>query len=152
MTVTVRPASSGVLATGFSVLLGFIIFLAFQSYDASRTGAEDEASIVAQQIQTAQFFSDPTAKALTGELVCYARSVVGPEWDALNNGTLSDSINPWGVAMYRTISTVKPQTATQQSAYDRWMDESSQRQLARAASASTATRESSQRRSGWSCS
>ena len=40
----------GVLATGFSVLLGFIIFLAFQSYDASRTGAEPEATIVAQQI------------------------------------------------------------------------------------------------------
>ena len=33
----------GVLATGFSVLLGFIIFLAFQSYDESRSGAETEA-------------------------------------------------------------------------------------------------------------
>ena len=30
----------GVLATGFSVLLGFIVFLAFASYDQSRTGAE----------------------------------------------------------------------------------------------------------------
>ena len=44
----------GVLATGFSVLLGFIVFLAFSSYDASRTGAEDEAVIVAQQVETAQ--------------------------------------------------------------------------------------------------
>ena len=33
----------GVLATGFSVLLGFIIFLAFDSYDESRSGAEAEA-------------------------------------------------------------------------------------------------------------
>lgn len=33
----------GVLATGFSVLLGFIVFLAFSSYDASRAGAESEA-------------------------------------------------------------------------------------------------------------
>ena len=38
----------GVLATGFSVLLGFIIFLAFDSYDASRSGAEAEATILAQ--------------------------------------------------------------------------------------------------------
>ena len=30
----------GVLATGFSVLLGFIVFLAFESYDQSRSGAE----------------------------------------------------------------------------------------------------------------
>ncbi len=46
----------GVLATGFSVLLGFIIFLAFSSYDESRSGAEAEATIVAQQVQTAQYF------------------------------------------------------------------------------------------------
>ena len=35
----------GVLATGFSVLLGFIVFLAFTSYDQSRSGAEQEALI-----------------------------------------------------------------------------------------------------------
>src|SRR3954466_6302890 len=72
----------GVLATGFSVLLGFIIFLSFSSYDASRAGAEDEATIVAQQIQTAQFLPAPADQELTGELTCYARYVVGPEWNA----------------------------------------------------------------------
>ena len=40
----------GVLATGFSVLLGFIIFLSFTSYDQSRSGAETEALILVQQI------------------------------------------------------------------------------------------------------
>ena len=45
----------GVLATGFSVLLGFIIFLAFDSYDESRSGAETEAITVVQQMETAQF-------------------------------------------------------------------------------------------------
>ena len=30
----------GVLATGFAVLLGFVVFLAFTSYDAARAGAE----------------------------------------------------------------------------------------------------------------
>jgi len=30
----------GVLATGFSVFLGFIVFLAFTSYDESKSGAE----------------------------------------------------------------------------------------------------------------
>ncbi len=33
----------GVLATGFAVLVGFVVFLAFSSYDASRAGAEAEA-------------------------------------------------------------------------------------------------------------
>ena len=56
----------GVLATGFSVLLGFLIFLGFESYDASRTGAETEALTVAQQVQTAQALlptSAPTSRA-----------------------------------------------------------------------------------------
>jgi hypothetical protein len=35
----------GVLATGFSVLLGLVVFLAFESYDQSRTGAEEEALV-----------------------------------------------------------------------------------------------------------
>ena len=121
----------GVLATGFSVLLGFIIFLAFQSYDDARIGAENEATIVAQQIQTAQFLPPDTAKELTGELVCYGRSVAGAEWDAINAGTLGDEINPWGAEMFRTIAKVDPRTATEQSAYDRWMDQTVNRQQAR---------------------
>jgi hypothetical protein len=121
----------GVLATGFSVLLGFIIFLAFQSYDESRSGAETEATIVAQQVQTAQFMPGGSAEELTGELTCYARSVAGTEWDALDEGTLGDSINPWGAEMFLTISKVNPRTATQQSAYDRWMSQTADREQAR---------------------
>ena len=123
----------GVLATGFSVLLGFIIFLSFSSYDASRSGAEAEATIVAQQVQTAQFLPDPAPGELTGELTCYARSVAGPEWDAMASGTLGDSINPWGAEMYLTIKAVNPGTETEQSAYDRWMDQTSAREQARVA-------------------
>ncbi len=121
----------GVLATGFSVLLGFIIFLAFSSYDQTRTGAETEATIVAQQVQTAQFLPRDASPELTGELMCYARSVAGTEWAALNAGTLGDSINPWGAELYRTISTVEPRSATEQSAYDRWMDQTRDREQAR---------------------
>ena len=70
----------GVLATGFAVLLGFVVFLAFTSYDAARAGAEDEALTVAQQVETAQFFPAPVVDELTGELVCYAqcRAVMAP--------------------------------------------------------------------------
>ena len=121
----------GVLATGFSVLLGFIVFLAFSSYDESRAGAETEATLVAQQVQTAQFLPDDVSAKLTGELVCYARSVAGAEWEAQDAGTLGDAVNPWGAEMYRTIKTVEPSSASEQSAYDRWMDQTSDREQAR---------------------
>jgi hypothetical protein len=61
----------GVLASGFALVLGFMIFLAFDSYDDSRLGAEAEANIVAQQVQTAQFLPSDVRGELTGELICY---------------------------------------------------------------------------------
>jgi hypothetical protein len=121
----------GVMATGFSVMLGFIIFLAFTSYDSSRAGASTEATIVAQQIETAQFFDPDTRDQLTAQLVCYARSVAGDEWDRLEDGNLTQSINPWAATMFRTIHEVQPGTATEQSAYDRWMDQTGAREEAR---------------------
>lgn len=121
----------GVLATGFSVLLGFIIFLSFSSYDESRQGAETEATIVAQQVQTAQFLPAPVSAELSGELTCYARSVAGSEWDALQDGSLGNAINPWGAELFRTIKDVQPVTDTEQSAYDRWMDQTADREQAR---------------------
>src|SRR4051794_38198238 len=127
----------GVLATGFSVLLGFIIFLAFTSYDNARIGAETEATIVAQQTQTAQYL--PTvSEELTGELVCYARSVAGVEWDAMDAGTAGDTVNPWGARMFTTLSGYEPQSASEQSAYDRWMEQTADREQARTARVYTA--------------
>jgi hypothetical protein len=121
----------GVLATGFSVLLGFIVFLGFTSYDASRAGAEDEALIVAQQVETAQFLSASVAVELTGELVCYARSVAGPQWERMQDGTLGDELNPWGVELFHTIEAVEPGTAAEEAAFGKWLDQTSDREAAR---------------------
>jgi hypothetical protein len=121
----------GVLATGFSVLLGFMVFLAFENYDNSRSGAEAEAVAVAQQFETAQTLPPRVSKALSGELVCYARYVVGRSWPRMENGTLGNEINPWGVRLFRTLKTARPSTPTQQSAYDKWLDQTSDREQAR---------------------
>src|SRR5262245_6677134 len=121
----------GVLATGVSVLLGFIVFLAFTSYDQSRTGSETEALTVVQQVETAQFFPSRVSGELTGELICYGRSVANTEWDRMRAGTLGDTLNPWGVELFRTLKTVQPKTASEQSAYDKWLEQTSTREQAR---------------------
>jgi amino acid transporter len=121
----------GVLATGFSVLLGFIVFLAFTSYDQSRSGAEQEALVLVQQVENAQFFPKASSNQLTGELICYGRSVVNLEWARMQSGTQGDAINPWSIRLFRSLQTVRPVTATQQSAYDKWLDQTSTREEAR---------------------
>ena len=121
----------GVLATGFSILLGFVVFLAFTSYDNSRSGAEREAVLVIQQYETAQFLPDSVSERLSGEIACYARSVVNDEWPAMENGTLGDTFNPWGFRMFQTLLEADPETPAEETAYGKWMDQASDRQDAR---------------------
>jgi hypothetical protein len=84
----------GVLATGFTLLVGLIVFLAFTSYDDSKTGAESEALAVVQHIETAQFLPPAARGKLSGELICYGRSVVGQEWPRLETGSESGRAPP----------------------------------------------------------
>jgi hypothetical protein len=121
----------GVLATGFAVMIGFVIFLAFESFDTSRSGAEAEAEIVAQQVETAQFMPAAVRDRLTGQLVCYARAVIGVEWPAMQSGSIGDAFNPWGVPLFRTLQQADPKTATEEAAYSKWLDERSDRESAR---------------------
>lgn len=121
----------GVLATGVTLLLGFVIFLAFESYDESRSGAETEALMVAQQVSTAQLLPAAVSGRLTGELVCYGRSVVQQEWPAMESGDLGNAINPWGVALFRTLEITRPANAAQEAAYSKWLDQTSAREEAR---------------------
>jgi hypothetical protein len=121
----------GVLATGYAVFAGFVIFLAFTTYDQSRNGAESEALLVAQQFETAQFLPAHIKGRLSGELVCYARYVVQQEWPQLESGSADDGLNPWAVALFRTLKTIEPQAASEQAAYSKWLDQTSDREEAR---------------------
>jgi hypothetical protein len=122
----------GVLATGLAVLLGFVVFLAFESFDTSRSGAEAEARAVAEQFETAQLMPVAVRGRFSGELVCYARSVVHQEWPQMESGSLGDGYNPWTVAMFRTLRATEPHSASEQAAYGKWLDQRTDREDARA--------------------
>jgi hypothetical protein len=121
----------GVLATGFSVLLGFVVFLSFTSYDAARAGAEAEARTVAQQVETAQLLPPAVSGQMSGQLQCYARSVVGVQWARMQNGTIGEELNPWGVKLQQTFKSADPQSPAEQAAYAKWLDQTSDREQAR---------------------
>jgi hypothetical protein len=121
----------GVLATGFAIFAGFVIFLAFTTYDQSRAGAEAEALLVVQQFETAQFLAPETRDRLAGELVCYGRYVVDQEWPRMEEGDLGNALNPWGVALFRTIRNTEPSGAVEETAFAKWLDQTSDREEAR---------------------
>jgi hypothetical protein len=121
----------GVLATGFAIFAGFVIFLAFTTYDQSRAGGETEALLVVQQFETAQFLAPKTRDRLAGEIICYGRSVVSEEWPRMETGELGDAINPWSVPLFRTIRAADTSSAEEEAAFAKWLDQTSDREEAR---------------------
>jgi hypothetical protein len=121
----------GVLATGFAVLLGLVVVLAFTSYDASRAGAETEAITVAQQFEVANLLPEEEGRRLGRELVCYARSVVREEWPRMEAGSHMAETSPWGLRLYRTLRSIDPRTPAEQAAYAKWLDLRLDREAAR---------------------
>jgi hypothetical protein len=121
----------GVLAGGFAIFAGFIIFLAFSTYDQSRSGGEAEALTVVQQFETAEFLPPAARNRLSGEIVCYGRSVVYQEWPRMQDGKGGDTINPWSIALFRSLKLADPKSASEQAAYGKWLDQTSDREEAR---------------------
>jgi hypothetical protein len=121
----------GVLAGGFAIFAGFIIFLAFTTYDQSRSGAEAEALTVIQQFETAELLPPAVRDRMTGQIVCYGRSVVHQEWPQMVDGKGGDTINPWSIALFESLRVVNPKTASEQAAYSKWLDQTSDREEGR---------------------
>src|SRR4051794_31937351 len=121
----------GVLATGFAVLLGLGVVLAFTSYDESRTGAETEALTVAQQYEVAHLLPPAGGRRLAAGVICYARPVVHEGWPRLQEGNQTDAMKQWGVALFRTLRGIEPRTASEQTAYSKWLDQRLDREAAR---------------------
>jgi Protein of unknown function (DUF4239) len=121
----------GLLGAGFAFFAGFVVFLAFTSYDESRAGAEAEALAVQQQYETAQFMPRAVRQRALGELVCYGRYVVHQEWPLMEDGREGDTVSPWAVALFRSLKAAEPVSASAQSAHDKWLDQTSDREEAR---------------------
>ena len=49
----------------------------------------------------------------------------------MERGTLGDAINPWGVRLFQTLKGVAAVDRRGQSAYDKWLDQTSTREQAR---------------------
>jgi hypothetical protein len=121
----------GLLGAGFAIFAGFVILLAFTSYDESRAGAEAEALALQQQYETAQFLPPTVQERVEGELLCYGRYVVHQEWPRMEDGSQHDTVIPWAVALFRSLKATEPASASAQSAYDNWLDQTSDREEAR---------------------
>jgi len=120
-----------VMGTAFAVLLAFVIFLAFASYDRARDKASLEAVAVSQLFRTAKIFSPAAERKLRGELICYARSVVHDEWPAMRHGRTSPSVDAWLARIEGTIDVLPIRGENQRVAYEHWFDQAAEQREGR---------------------
>jgi hypothetical protein len=121
----------GVTGTGFAVLLAFVIFLSFSSYDRAREKASIEAVAVSQLFRTAKLFSPHSRQTLHGELICYARAVVHDEWKAMRHERESPLVDDWLARIEDTVDRIHLQRDKQRVAYDQWFQQAAERREGR---------------------
>ena len=121
----------GFLGAGFVILLGFVIFLSFGTYDAAANHADAEAAAVVDQFQTASDFRGPLVERAEGELICYARSVIAKEWPAMRTGERSKITEGWVVALDKTGSLQQDAVGSDAEPVVSWWDGTSEREIGR---------------------
>jgi hypothetical protein len=121
----------GVTGTGFAVLLAFVIFLSFSSYDRARDKASVEAVAISQLFRTAKLFSPDAQRSLHGELICYARAVIDDEWKTMRHGSESALVTAWLLRIEQTIDGIQVAGEKQRVAYDHWFEQAAERREGR---------------------
>lgn len=118
LTDTTRgSAIFGVIGTAFAVLLAFVMFVAFDSFNGARESAQTEAAEVENLFRTADFFPAGERERLQGDLVCYGRAVIHDEWDAMHDGEYSVLVDDWLDGFEFAMRDFEPRTESEQAAY-----------------------------------
>jgi hypothetical protein len=116
-----------VIGTAFAVILGFVIFLAFESYTAAKSSAVQEAVAVSEMYRHAATFPSRTGEQVRGELRCYARAVIFREWPAMRNHESSPDVEHWIASLDNTVDGAAVTGAKQSAGYSAWLQASSDR-------------------------
>jgi hypothetical protein len=120
-----------VTGTIFAVVLAFVTFAGFQTYDGARTGAQSEAAAVLDMGRTAAFFPPTVRDQVRADLVCYGRAVVSQEWPAMRNGSSSPVVEHWVGAYQGAVGKLDLRSAREQIGLQQFLDEAATRTAGR---------------------
>ena len=109
-----------VTGTVYAVLVGFVFLLAFQSYEAARSSAQDEAVAAIGLFHTAEQVPNPDRDQLQDDVVCYARSVIHIEWPAMADERSSPLVEDWASRAARDFERTRLSGAVAAGAEQSW--------------------------------
>jgi hypothetical protein len=123
----------GFVGVGFVILLGFIIALSFGTYDNAATQSEVEGVAVVEQFTAAEVMPLALRNRAQADLVCYARSVVGPDWEAMKSGGASPVTEHWITELEQAGIAFPSQNGQQTTSLTAWHEATKERELGRRA-------------------
>jgi hypothetical protein len=88
-----------VVGTAYMVILAFIFLVAFESYHAAKSAAQDEATATLAMFHAVQPLNSKPRNQLQGQVLCYAREVISKEWPAMRDEKTSSAVEARIAAM-----------------------------------------------------
>jgi hypothetical protein len=121
----------GVIGTGFTVILAFVIFTAFESYQRARDAAGVESVATRQMEYLTESFPQQSRVRLQGDVVCYARAVVYDEWPLMASGRSSPVVDHWVTEIDTSMVDVPIASTKEVEVFNMWFQRSDERQEGR---------------------
>lgn len=120
----------GVIGTAFAVLLAFVMFVGFQSYNNAKDASVEEAAAVNAMFRTADYFPAEERDLIAGSLTCYARAVIGA-WPQLGDGKSSPLVDDWRLHLETELQGLTVESTLQRAALSQILTERDARAEAR---------------------
>jgi hypothetical protein len=109
-----------VAGTAYMVIVAFVFFVAFESYHAANSDAQDEATAALAMFHAVGPFPPDARAQLQAQVVCYAREVISKEWPAMREGETSPAVDARVSALEESAEQIPVSGAKQVAAYDQW--------------------------------
>jgi hypothetical protein len=84
----------GPSGTLLALFIAFVLFGAASSYSDAKSAAQTEAATMQYLYKTADYVPDPERFRLQRATVCYARAIIGPDWDDMSDAKIAQSPVP----------------------------------------------------------
>jgi hypothetical protein len=101
----------------FAVVLGFVVIVVWEKYDAVRAHVDDEVAAVTDLYHVVDGFPAPLRDRVRSQLMDYANVVRGREWATMARGQLAIGGSPVMESIAHEISSFVPASLSQQDAH-----------------------------------
>ena len=110
-----------VIGTAYMVIVAFVFFVAFESYGAAKSSAEEEATATLAMFHAARLFGPKAGPQLEGQVICYAREVISDEWPTMRKGKPSPIVEARVNALEEGAERSPATGSNHTAALDQWL-------------------------------